>query len=170
MRRRAQFAITALMAGGLFGVAPATSAFAACTEVGQVFYSFSNVTTSRLLSNLRSDYLRGPGTITYTKTTTGTASASMTGTVSAEAGVVFAKASASIGVTVGGSWSKSDTWSYSKPVPSGTTARLVMWHESRKFTVKKERVVAPCNLQTVYVETVNAPRTANINVWDLQYL
>jgi hypothetical protein len=164
-----RFIVTALLATFAFAVTPATVAFAACPEVGDVYYYFTNVTKSRLLSNLRSDYLRGPGTITYTKTTTGTVQASVTATVSAEAGIVFAKASASIGVTVGGSWSKSDTWSYSKPVPSGKTARLVMWHESRKFTVTKKKIVAPCNVRTVYTSTVNAPRSANINVWDLQY-
>ncbi|MEV8510908.1 hypothetical protein [Dactylosporangium sp. NPDC051484] len=162
--------MAALLATFAFIVTPATTAFAACPEVGQVSYSFSSVTTSKILSNLRSDYLAGPGTITYTKTTTGQVSASMTATVSAEAGIVFAKASASIGVTVGASWSKSDTWSYSKPVPAGKTARLVMWHESRKFVVKKTQIVAPCNVKTVYTETVNAPLTSNINVWDLQYL
>jgi hypothetical protein len=93
----------------------------------------------------------------------------MTATVSAEAGVVFAKASTSLGVTVGASYSNAGTWSYSKPVPSGRTARLVRYRESRRFTVKKTRIVAPCNVQTVYIANVNAPRRANINVWDLQY-
>lgn len=149
---------------------PVGAAAAYCTEVGNVYYSFSNKSVSRILSNKRSDYLRGPGTITYTSSTTATASASMTATVSAEAGIVFAKASASLGVTVGASWSKTGTWSYTKPVPAGTTARLVMWHEARKFTVKKSRVVAPCTMQTVYIAKVNAPRAANINVWRLQYV
>jgi hypothetical protein len=44
-----------------------------------------------------------------------------------------------------------------------------MWHESRRFTVTKKQIVAPCNVKTVYTATVNAPRSANINVWDLQY-
>src|SRR5205085_2653779 len=103
------------------------------------------------------------------KTTTGTVSGSVTGTASAEAGVIFAKASVSIGVTVGASWSKSDTWSYSKPVPSGKTARLVMWHESRKMTVTKKQIVAPCNVKTVWTRSAQAPVKANLNVWDLQY-
>lgn len=150
-------------------VASASPAQAACPEVGQVFYSFSSVSTSRLASNLKSDYLVGPGTINYTSSKTMTVSASMTATVSAEAGVVFAKASASIGVTVGASYSKSGSWSYSKPVPSGKTARLVRFRESRAFVVTKTKIVAPCNVTTVYRASVNAPRSADINVWDLQY-
>ncbi len=150
-------------------IAPAVPAHASCPEVGQVYYTFSNASTSRIASNLKSDYLAGPGTINYNQTKTMTVSASMTATVSAEAGVVFAKASASLGVTVGASYSKSGSWSYSKPVPSGKTARLVRYRESRKFTVKKTRLVAPCNVQTVYTATVNAPRSSDINVWDLQY-
>jgi catechol 2,3-dioxygenase-like lactoylglutathione lyase family enzyme len=38
-----------------------------------------------------------------------------------------------LGVTVVASWSKTGTWSYTKPVPAGTTARLVMWQKFRKM-------------------------------------
>jgi hypothetical protein len=169
MRRFVSLISTLPLATAFLVAGPATTATAACPEVGQVYYSFKDKTTSRILSNKRSDYLVGPGTINYTSSTTATANASMTATVAAEAGVVFAKASASLGVTVGGSWSKGGSWSYSKPVPKGKTARLVMWHESRSFTVTKKRLVAPCKLVTVYVSRVKAPRKANINVWNLQY-
>jgi hypothetical protein len=168
--RRLLSLLTALPLAAVLAVAgPATSATAACPEVGNVYYSFSNKSTSRILSNLRSEYLHGPGSINYTKNKTATTNASMTGTVSAEAGVVFAKASASLGVTVGKTWSKGDSWSYTMSVPRGKTARMVMWHESRRFTVTKKRIVGPCNLVTVYRTRVNAPRKASINVWRLQY-
>ncbi len=168
MRRAAFLAVASLVSSLAVAAAP-EPASAACPEVGQVHYSFSNKSVSRRASNLKSDYLRGPGTITYSTTKTATVTASMTATVSAEAGVVFAKASTSLGVTVGASYSKAGTWNYSKPVPSGTTARLVRYRESRKFTVKKTRIVAPCTVQTVYIANVNAPRASDINVWDLEY-
>jgi hypothetical protein len=168
MRRLLSLLSTVPLATAFLVAGPATTATASCPEVGQVYYSFTNKSTTRILSNKRSDYLVGPGTINYTSSTTATANASMTGTVAAEAGIVFAKASASLGVTVGGSWAKGGSWSYTKPVPKGKTARLVMWHESRSFTVTKKRIVAPCKLVTVYSSRVKAPRKANINVWALQ--
>jgi hypothetical protein len=133
-------------------------------------HRITNVRVSRLATNLRSDYLRGPGTISYAKTKTAEVNASVSAEVSAEAGVVFAKASASVGTTVGGSYSKSGTWSYSKSVPRGRTARLVMFHESRSFTVTKYRLTnGGCSLgAVVYSSRVNAPVRADINVWDLQ--
>ncbi len=169
MRRAALLTLASLVSSMAVAASP-VPASAVCPEVGQVYYSFSNKSVSRRASNLKSDYLRGPGTITYNETKTATVTASMTASVSAEAGVVFAKASSSLGVTVGASYSKAGTWIYSKPVPSGRTARLVRYRESRRFTVKKTKIVAPCNVQTVYTATVDAPRAADINVWDLQYV
>lgn len=143
-------------------------ALARCAEE-QYIYKFTKVSKSRRLSNLRSDYLEGPGTISYSRTKTAVAKAAMTATVAAEAGVVFAKASTSLGVTVGKEWSKSGTWTYSKPVPAGKTARLVMWHQSRKFLVTKKRLDGnECRYIRVYRSWVNAPVAANINVWGLQ--
>jgi hypothetical protein len=145
-----------------------TPAAAACAEVGQISYAVSSPAKTWLPTNLRSDYLKGPGTITYSKTTTSTVSASITGTTSVEAGVIFAKASASIGVTVGGSYSKSGSWSYSATVPKGETKRLQQHKEGRQFTVKKKRIVAPCNVQAVWTKTVKAPVTSNATyLWKL---
>ena len=171
MRRFRNILLTAAMVlAGTF-VTPAAAAFASnCDAVGDVYYSFTSVTTSHLLSNLRSDYLVGPGSITYSRSTTAEVSASMTASVSAEAGIVFAKASVSLGVTVGASWSATGTWSYTKSVPKGTTARLVMWHDSRSFVVTKTRMEAPCKAVVIYKTTVNAPLKSSINVWNLQNL
>lgn len=146
----------------------ASPALARC-DAPTYIYKFTNVSVSKRLSNLRSDYLKGPGTITYTRTKTATAKAEMTATVSAEAGVVFAKASTSLGVTVGKEWSKSGTWSYSAKVEKGRTARLVMWHKSRSFLVTKKRLDPEgCSYSRVYRAWVDAPVQANTNVWALQ--
>jgi hypothetical protein len=142
-------------------------AFAACPEVGQVFYSISNGATTWKATNLRSDYLTGPGTITYSKSTTSTVSASLTGTTSAEAGIIFAKASVSLSVTVGGSYSKSDTWSYAAAVPSGQTKRLQQYKDARSFTVKKTHIIPPCNSKTDWTKNVTAPVKNNTYKWAL---
>lgn len=157
------------VAGSLTALVPPLTASAHCSDMGEVFYRIHNVKKSRLATNLKSDYLRGPGTINYTRTKT--ASVSVTGTVSvgAEAGIIFAKASASASVSVGGTWSHGGSWSYTKPVPSHKTARLVMYHESRSFDVVKYRLDYACRSQYVWTHHMNAPRKASINVWDLQY-
>ncbi len=159
---------TVMAAGSVSALVPPGTASATCPENGQVGYTIKHVKKSRLATNLKSDYLRGPGTISYSKNKT--ASVSVTGTVSAgaEAGVIFAKASVSASVAVGGTWTHGGTWSYTKPVPKHKTARLVMYHESRSFDVTKWRIYG-CNPKTVWTHHLNAPRSANRNVWDLQY-
>lgn len=158
-------ASTALAAGTLIDVAPAR---AAC-DAPHVLYEFSSPRRSRLLTNLRGDWAEAGFTATYSKTTTATATASVTATVGAEAGVVFAKASTSIGVTVGGSWSVAGSWSYSKQVPAGKEGRIVMYRESRTFTVTKKRFKPPCGYTTVYRGApVNAPVARGENVWRMQ--
>lgn len=151
-------------------VATAPAASARCLEAGQTYYTISNVVVSRRLSNLRSDWVAPGMSISYSVSKTATAQASITGTASLEAGAIFAKASTSIGVTVGGSWSRAQTWTYSATNRSRTRdARLVMYHGSRKFLVRKKRVSPTCTIQTLYSTTVNAPRKAGSNYWRLQY-
>ncbi len=132
-------------------------------------YKITNVSKSSKMTNLQSDYLRGPGTINYTATKTGSVTATASASVTAEAGVVFAKASATAGVSLGKTWSKAGSWSYTKPVPAGKTARLVMMHETRRFTVTKLQADASCRYSTVYSSSVNAPVIQNLNVWTLDY-
>jgi hypothetical protein len=132
-------------------------------------YSFSSVSNATLPSNLYSDYIVGPATITYNQTKTAQVNASMTATVSAEAGIVFAKASASLGVTVGASWSQASSWSYSKSVPAGRTARLRMYHNAKRFTVtKKHWYSTTCSYRVVHTSTVVAPVKPGSNTWNLE--
>lgn len=58
------------------------------------------------------------GTINVSVGKTATVSGSITGTTSVDAGVVFVKASASVGVTIGASSSVTVTSGYSWPVPA----------------------------------------------------
>ena len=83
---------------------------------------------------------RKGGTINYSSAKTLSVSASVTATVSAEAGVIFAKASTSLGITVGGSYSHSKTWSYTANVPATTKYkyRLHAYRYAANFTVTKK--------------------------------
>ncbi len=157
------------------GVAPAAlgggataSALQPCPEVRDPpDYTFSSPSKAWLATNLRSDFLRGPGTITYSKTATSTVNASITGTTSAEAGIIFAKASVSLAVTVGASYSKADTWSYAATVPAGKVMRLQQYKEGRAFTVRKYRIVPPCTTKYLWTKKVSAPVKNASYLWQL---
>ena len=159
-------------------VLTASSASARCAPPGnEVIYTFRNKSFVYHPTNIKSDWaiFRKGGSITYSKTKAMTMSASVTATVSAEAGVIFAKASTSIGVTVGGSLSRTESWSYTANVPADTKHkyRLHAYHYSANFQVMKKRFNgAPqvCNYQNSWKswQTVkHAPAKANRNVWRL---
>ena len=131
-------------------------------------YSYSNVRVSVRPTNVKSAYVTGPATIAYNKTISASVGASMTGTVSAEAGVVLAKASTSIGVSVTGSRTWTDGFTYTLTVPSGQRRAMQLFQESRAFTVTKQSLRYPCTYVTVYSgQNVNAPRTSRIDEWKL---
>ncbi|GAB2979519.1 hypothetical protein [Nocardioides montaniterrae] len=159
------------------GVA-APAAHASCPppdSSAQYIYKFANKTTTYHSTNLASDWVYWPqgGSINYTKNTTGTTSASVTATVSAEAGVIFAKASTSFGITVGKTWSKSQVWSYTANVPSGTgyRYRLHMYHYSLNFDVmKKTWSYGTCgyiNYWSSWQHVAHAPVASSSNIWRL---
>ncbi|GAA4913120.1 hypothetical protein ACFPM3_23640 [Streptomyces coeruleoprunus] len=152
---------------------------AACPEAGQTYYKFGRATTKWLPTNVRSDWARPGLTINYTTSKAGSVTAQMTATASAEAGVIFAKASVSLGVSVGTQWTKTDQWSYQATVPKKVNgkkvkkARLVMFHEAKKFTTtKKVHATAQgggCTVRTVWKRSFVAPVKKNSNTWGLQY-
>ncbi|HEV7976642.1 hypothetical protein [Amycolatopsis sp.] len=156
------------VAPAALGTGAESSAIQPCPEVNDPpSYSFSKSSTAWMATNLRSDYLRGPGTITYNKTATSTVNASITGTTSAEAGVIFAKASVSLAVSVGASYSKSDSWSYAATVPAGKAMRLQQYKEGRAFTVQKYRIVPPCKTKYLWTKKVKAPVKNASYLWQL---
>jgi hypothetical protein len=164
-----------LVSIGLVGPVPAAQAY--CPADGPtVYYKFKDKVTLFHPTNIHSDWVYWPagGTINYTKTKTAMTSASVTATVSAEAGVIFAKASTSLGVTVGRSWSQSDSWSYTANVPKGREYRwrLRMYHFSVNFKVMKRHWSrASCsyvNSWRSWQTVKHAPTKANRNIWKLQ--
>jgi hypothetical protein len=147
----------ALAAGALITVAsPATPAFAICD--GPTYtYSFTGKTRTALPGNVYTPWAEGPATVTLSGSKTTTVNATLTASVSAEAGIVFAKASTSLGISVGKTWSNTSSWSVAKKVPSGKEGRLRVYHDAVKFKVTKKHLVSPCDYQTVYSSWVTAP-------------
>ncbi len=156
----------------------ASPASARCAPPGnETIYTFTKKSFHYYPTNIHSDWvsLRRGGSITYSKTKTMSVSASVTATVSAEAGVIFAKASTSLGVTVGGSKSWSQHWSYSANVPADTRHkyRLHAYHYTASFSVMKKRfngAPSVCNYQNAWKKwqrVTHAPAKASRNVWRL---
>lgn len=130
-------------------------------------YTFTNVATSTRPTDIKSAYITGPGTITYSDQTTASVSASASASVTAEAGVVFASASATIGVSVSAGHSWSQSFSYALQVPAGQRRAMQLFQESRSFNVTKQ-IWNPgkCTFVNSYVnQPANAPRTANELSW-----
>jgi hypothetical protein len=176
MATRAAFA--ALLSGSLLvGISPSVAHATepitpySCPLSGdQYIYSFTNVARSSRPTDLYSAYITGPGTITYSKSTTATVGASMSASVTAEAGIVFAKASATIGVSVEASKSWTDGFSYALDVPSGQRRRMRLFEESRSFNVtKKSWSTGNCAYVVVYGnQAANAPRSTRVDEWKLE--
>ncbi len=148
--------IFALVVPTTVSVAAALPAAAMCDEA-KVIYKFASGENGWRRTTVSSAYIKGPGTVSITKGRSWTVSASMTATVSAEAGVVFAKASASLGVTVGASYTGSTSFTYSLNVPKGKTQKLQQYKKAKTFTVTKYKLVYPCKYVRVYKQTVKAP-------------
>ncbi|MGW2704448.1 hypothetical protein [Streptomyces sp. NPDC001340] len=178
MRKLVSSAIaSALLAGGVVSVA-AAPASAACAPSPGTGYHITNKSTVSKPTNLHSDWMYDNlhGNLTYDSTTTATVSASGTAGVEAEAGAIFAKASTSFSVTVGKSWSKSRSWTYSIPAkdkPGKTKVRMTMFHESKKFKATKYSYYYDGHCK--YHENVKwskwivAPVKKDSNVWGLEW-
>lgn len=124
------FAVGLLTQGGMVA-----SAHAAQTENGgasaakkcdtkQVYYYLKNGYEAYIGTNLYSDWLEGPGRITYQKTATSESNSSWSGDLGVSVNVVIAEIKSTYAKTVGKSHSVSDSWSYSAEVPKGQVRRL----------------------------------------------
>lgn len=170
IRRLASLVTVAVAATGLASVTTAGGASAA-VYCPSALYTFTAVTKPNLPTTTASAWLQTPGTISYTKTSSTTVSGSVTATVSAEAGVVFAKASASLGVTVGASQTWTEAFSYSKTssASGGAWARLHLFHEARKFTVTKTVPNNICQYSVAYTATITVPVINGDDYWVMEY-
>ncbi|WP_406252991.1 hypothetical protein OH786_23315 [Streptomyces atratus] len=164
-----------LGAGVVAGAAAPASAGTKCDDTP--IYTIGDKKTVWRATQVHSDWARPGFTITYSKNKTGSWTATGTATVGTEAGAIFAKASASFSVSLGKTWSKSDTWSYAATVQKKkgkTRGRLVMYHEAKGFSVTKSRMVPKstggCKKSTIWKKSNNvAPVKKNSNLWGIQY-
>ncbi len=152
--------VAALTCSGVAAIMAAAPAAAIC-DAPRTTYSFTSVSGVWKATNLSSSYITGPGSVSLAKGRTWGVSASMTATVSAEAGIVFAKASTSLGITVGASYSGTQSFTYTLNVASGKTQRMQQYKSARKFTVTKKTLQYPCSYVTTYSSSVTAPVASN---------
>jgi hypothetical protein len=145
-------------------------------SAGSPIYSIRNATTVYYPTNVMSSWVYpqyGSISISYSETKTAEMSASVTATVSAEASAVFASASSSLGVTVGGSWSRSSTWSYTMNVDKDPYHwyRGHLYHYSKNFQVMKKsfnyNTCLYVNKWSSWQDVNHAPVGTNSNVWKL---
>ncbi|MFF3409037.1 hypothetical protein ACFYW8_23080 [Streptomyces sp. NPDC002742] len=169
---------TAVVATGIVAVTAGTASAACPPPSPGKSYRITNKSTVSKSTNLHSDWVYDNlgGNLTYNHSKTATTSASGTWGVEAEAGVIFAKASKSFSVTVGKSWSKSSSWSYSIPARNKagkTKVRMTMFHESKKFLATKYTYSfdARCRYheKKVWAKWFTAPVKKDSNVWGLEW-
>lgn len=167
---------TALLSAGVVAVSAAPASAGAACESSPI-YTIGNKKTVWRATQVHSDWAKPGVTISYAKNKTGSWTATGTATVGAEAGVIFAKASTSFSVSVGKTWSKSDTWTYAATVKkkSGKSrGRLMMYHEAKGFSVTKYRMVPKstggCKKEKIWKKSNNvAPVKKSSNLWGIQY-
>lgn len=167
---------TALLSGGAITISASPAAAGiACSN--SPIYSVGDKRTVWKPTNIHSDWARPGVTISYAKNKTGSWTATGTAQFGAETGAVFGKVSASFSVSVGKTWSRSDTWTYSATVkkqPGKSKGRLMMYHEAKGFSVTKYRLVPngqqKCVKQKIWKKTgAVAPVKRNNNLWGIQY-
>ena len=164
-------------AGSIAAAGPASAAV--CTD-WTTGYAIKDKVRVLEATSLHGDWLHPNAgkslTMQYTETGSYTNNASVTTTVTAEAGLIFSKVSASVGVTVGRSWSQSKAWSYSLTVEYNPAYwyRLHLYHVAWTFKVMKfnSRVcngqVQRQNVWASWQPVYHAPvKSSNGNVWQV---
>ncbi|EFF88646.1 hypothetical protein GTY75_12960 [Streptomyces sp. SID8381] len=167
---------TALLSAGAVAVSATPAAAGAACDSSPI-YSIGDKKTVWRATNVHSDWAKPGVTISYAKNKTGSWTATGTATVGTEAGAIFAKASASFSVSVGKTWSKSDTWTYAATVQKKkgkSRGRLMMYHEAKGFSVTKYRMEPKfgggCKKVKLWKKSGNiAPVKRNNNLWGIQY-
>ena len=156
-----------LVAGGTFVLIPASASattnpsIASCPEVGQVSYTTSQTATYRGDGTTRT-YGQAGGELEISLGESVSTGGSISGTTTAEAGVIFAKASVSVGVEIRKDWTNSVTRAYRWTVPSTQpTGWVEAGHRAYNVSYTKTQIVAPCSVKTVKVGTI-VGNTSNI--------
>ena len=174
--------LSVTLALGSLAMAPVAAQ--AATSCGQApdglktYWRVTNVSKTTQSTGVASDWVwpqHGPANITGSVSDTAEVNASFSVSVGAEAGVIFAKASVEAGVTVGGSWSSTKSWSYAFDVPKDAVYeyRVIQLHSTRTFLATQYRwqytaSAGKCTYSVYKKSTVEAPVTSSSNVWTTQ--
>jgi len=173
---RIKTVITAALALCATVLAPqVANAAPVCDNLPATKWTFTNVSKSYKPTKLYSNWVHpkhGSMTITFSQAATSQWTGTVSTSLSAEAGVVFAKASTTIGASVAKTWSKTKTWSYSVTVKKDAKHeyRLRQRQETRKFTATKYALNrGTCRYQKMKSGTGEMPRKLESSlVWDTQ--
>lgn len=141
-RRLRVILLTLVFAASGFNILGASAASAACPVESD--WAVTAYSDGWFGTNVSSDWLTGPGTITRTVSTTATDSSSQSASVGVSYGTIIAKAEAKYSKDWSTSTSKSQSWSYSKSIPSGETARVIVRKRGSRFTFKKYTINSLC--------------------------
>ena len=169
LKRTAAFAISLFVANGLATAIMPIYAHAAKPSTPEVVqscpiedgYDIKSLTKGWFATEAYSAWLAGPGSISYAETEgasfSGTFSASWTYTASA----VWASVSGEYGISLTASTNYSKQWTYTKSVPSGSTARAVVHKHGAKYTFDKHRQNADCSVSSYTGGSGGHPYLAN---------
>ncbi|MFD7152963.1 hypothetical protein ACFV9C_00095 [Kribbella sp. NPDC059898] len=137
MLLRRGIAAGVLIASGLVvpGVAVATPGVAKKCDTNTVYWYTRSGHEVYVGTNLHSDWMEGPGRITYQKTATSESNSSWSGDLGVSIPLVIAEIQSKYAKTVGKSQSVTDSWSYTAEVPSGKVRRLQQLKQSWRVQV-----------------------------------
>jgi uncharacterized membrane protein len=164
--------LTAVGLSAIFGLASSGHALAAplpatgdSVSVCETGYFYSTAQTAAYIAAKSGDRIYGDAgvTLTIAKGTTHTFSGSLTGTTTAEAGVIFAKASLAVGLTVGYSRAATTTQGGSWTVPSNQNPGwLEMGDHAYNVKYTKYHYASPC---TKVNDKTNTIKGATNSAW-----
>lgn len=169
VRRGGVVAVAAIVTSFLTTAATTAPASAGCAAPGEnTIVTIDKKAKTLLPTNLKSDWLEGPGIIIYHKSTTATVSGTISASATFGASVVIAKAEATFGFEVGYSYSWTDEWEYQIPVPQGKDGRLRMYHDAVGFRATVKRWSPSACKYNTSIGDVKLPRKTGDNSWKLQ--
>jgi hypothetical protein len=146
---RTSFRRPAAAAATLLAVATLTVAMAGPATAGCPYESDWEVYAKRnvwMLTSTYSSWLSGPGTISYSTSSTASRGTTKSASISVSAQAIIYKAEAKFGMDWSSSTSKSQTWTYSIPVPSGQTARAGVYKLGSRFSVRRYTIGGNCTV------------------------
>jgi len=124
-------------------------------------YTTTGLQTGWAATQAYSAWLAGPGTITYTESEAATFTGTFTASWSFSSSVILATVNTTYSISLGASTTYTKTWSYAKPVPSGSTARAVVAKRADSYNFDKYTDNPNCTTSHYGGGHATSPFTAN---------